>query len=164
MKAFWYDGTKPGADVNLIGYNPQPEFLHRPPLADEIEKKHGRQFPSGGTLFVGEKGIMHCGPYSEGPRIIPEEKHKAFPAPPKTLPRTQDIHQDFLQACKGGPPPCSNFADYAGPFMETMLVGLLAMKAGVGKKVQWDGPSMKCANLPELNRFVKREYRKGWDL
>jgi len=44
------------------------------------------------------------------------------------------------------------------------LVGLLAMKAGVGKKVEWDGPNVRCTNLPGLNRFVKRECRKGWEL
>jgi hypothetical protein len=164
VKVYWYDGVKPGGDASLIGYRPQPEFLNRPPLAAEIEKKYGRQFPDGGTLFVGEKGIMHCGPYSEGPRIIPEDKHKEFPAPSKTLPRVKDIHQDFLDACRGGPAPCSNFADYAGPFTEMMFTGLLAMKAGVGKKVEWDGVNMKCTNLPELNQWVRRDRRKGWEL
>lgn len=164
VQVFWYDGVKPGGDASLIGYHPQPEFLNRPALADEIEKKYGRKFPDGGTLFVGDKGIMHCGPYSEGPRIIPEEKHRDFPAPPQTIPRTKDIHQDFLSAIHGGPAPCSNFADYSGPFSEAMFVGFLAMKAGVGQKVQWDGPAMRCTNLPELNKYVKREYRSGWTL
>ena len=45
-----------------------------------------------------------------------------------------------------------------------LLVGLLAMKAGVGKKVEWDGPNMRCTNLPGLNQLVKRECRKGWEL
>jgi predicted dehydrogenase len=164
VKVYWYDGTRPGADLTLIGYNPQPQFLHRPALADELEKRHDCHFPSGGTLFVGTKGIMHCGPYSESPRIIPEAEHQKFPPPPKTLHRTKDILEDFLQACRGGPAPCSNFTDYAGPFMEAMLVGLLATSGGSGRKVQWDGPAMNCTNLPELNRLVQREYRKGWEL
>jgi hypothetical protein len=36
------------------------------------------------------------------------------------------------------------------------------MKAGMGKKVEWDGPNMKVKNMPELNAFVQRPYRTGW--
>lgn len=37
-----------------------------------------------------------------------------------------------------------------------------APAAGVGKKVEWDSPNMKVTNLPELNQWVQRDYRKGW--
>ena len=72
---------------------------------------------------------------------------------------------DYLRAClEGGPPPCSNFPDVSGPYIEALLVGNLAMRAGVGKKLDWDGVNMKCTNMPEMNRFVKPEYREGWGL
>ena len=45
---------------------------------------------------------------------------------------------------------------------EFYLLGNLAQHAGVGKKVEWDGPNMKVTNLPELNQWVTRPYRKGW--
>ena len=45
-----------------------------------------------------------------------------------------------------------------------VLLGNLAIRAGVGTKVQWDSPAMKSTNVPELNRVVQREYRKGWSL
>jgi len=45
-----------------------------------------------------------------------------------------------------------------------VLLGNLAIRAGVGNRVEWDGPNMKCTNRPELNRFVARDYRKGWEL
>jgi len=32
------------------------------------------------------------------------------------------------------------------------------------KNVEWDGANMRCTNLPELNPYVRREYRKGWSL
>jgi hypothetical protein len=38
------------------------------------------------------------------------------------------------------------------------------MFAGPGKKVEWDVAAMKCTNLPELNKYIKREYRKGWEV
>jgi len=103
--------------------------------------------------------------YCGAPRLIPEEKHKEFPVPAKKYPRTKGIQQDFLRAVvEGGEPPCSNFADVSGPYVEALLVGQLAMRAGIGRKVEWDGVNMKCTNIPELNQFVKQEYRKGWSL
>jgi len=108
---------------------------------------------------------MASGVYSDGPRIVPEEKHQQTPAPPKKYPRTHGIHADLLRAVKeGGDPPSSNFPDVSGPYMEALLVGNLAMRAGVGRKVEWDGAGMKCTNIPELNQYVKREYRTGWTL
>jgi hypothetical protein len=45
-----------------------------------------------------------------------------------------------------------------------LLVAHLAMRAGLNKPVEWDGANMQCTNMPELNQYVTREYRKGWTL
>ena len=167
LKAYWYDGVRANTDPNLKDKNGAMvrTVRNHPRLADELTKKYGRDLTNGGSLFVGEKGIMYCGVMCDGPRIVPEEKHKEFPAPAKKYPRTHGIHADLLRACKeGGAPPSSNFADVSGPYIEALLVGNLAMRAGVGKKVEWDGAQMKCTNQPELNQYVKREYRTGWTL
>jgi len=167
VKVYWYEGSRAkGKDVGPEGDNKDTAGVNRPALAAELEKKTGRNFGGVGSFFVGEKGVIHVGSHGGAPRIIPEEKHKAFPVPARTLPRTKGgIWGDFLRACKQGGQPCiSNFADFAGPLLEALYVGHLAMRAGVGKKVEWDGPNMKCTNLAELNQFVKREYRKGWTL
>jgi hypothetical protein len=42
------------------------------------------------------------------------------------------------------------------------LLGNLAQHAGVGKKIEWDGPNMSVKNIPELNEWLKRPYREGW--
>jgi hypothetical protein len=83
--------------------------------------------------------------------------------PPKILPRVpdQDHFQDWIRACKGGNPACSNF-DYAGPLTETVLVGTIA--ARVPGKLVWDSNEMKFTNSDKATRFVRREYRKGWTL
>jgi hypothetical protein len=44
------------------------------------------------------------------------------------------------------------------------LAGHLAQFAGVGKKLEWDVEKMKCTNLPEINRYVRRTYRSGWEV
>ena len=69
---------------------------------------------------------------------MPEEQHRQYTPPPKKYARTQGIHADFLRAIKeGGDPPSSNFPDVSGPYVEALLVGNLAMLAGLGKKVKW---------------------------
>ncbi len=173
VKVHWFDGYRGGLDPNADDKDEEKLELaqNRPPIVAELEKQYGRKLRNGGTIYVGTKGIMHTGNYAGGPRIIPEEKHQAFPLPEKVLPRIAKgasgvgNHQaDFLRACKeGGAPPASHF-DYSGPLTEVVLLGCMAIKAGVGKKVQWDAAAMQCPNLPELNRLVKREYRPGWTL
>ena len=44
------------------------------------------------------------------------------------------------------------------------LTGHLAQYAGVGEKVEWDADKMQCTNKPELNQYVRRENRKGWEV
>ena len=61
-------------------------------------------------------------------------------------------------------PTFSGFATFAGPFLEMLLVGHLAMRAGLNEPVEWDGVNMQCTNLPELSQYVTRQYRKGWRL
>jgi hypothetical protein len=57
----------------------------------------------------------------------------------------------------------SNFG-YAGRLTETILLGNLALRAGSGNKVDWDAANLKATNHPELDPFIKREYRNGWTL
>ena len=166
VKFYWWDGNRPGAKGNAkgdSGDNVAKGAQNRPPLVDELEKKYDRKLGGNGTLYIGDKGIMYTGTYGEGTRIIPEEKHKAFPPPEPTIPRVKGgPHGDLFDAVrKGQPTTCSNF-EVAAVLTEVVLLGNLAQKAGIGKKVLWDGPNMKCTNMPELNKLVQRENRKGW--
>jgi hypothetical protein len=86
---------------------------------------------------------------------------KGFKPPERTLPRDVSHYQEWIRACKGGSKPLSNF-DYAGPLAEAILLGNIAAK--VKGKLLWDGPNMKVTNMPEANKFLRREYRKGWSL
>jgi hypothetical protein len=78
------------------------------------------------------------------------------------MPRSPGHYEEWLEACKGGPKPVSNFG-YAGPLTETMLLGVLALYAP-GKRLEWDGPGLKVKNAPELDKYIHTEYRKGWAL
>ncbi len=92
-------------------------------------------------------------------------KKNVFKAPTPTIPRCESNHfQEWVTACKGGRPAFSNFVDHAGALTEMILLGNLAIRAGAGKKLEWDGPNMTCTSHPELNQFVHGKHRAGWSL
>lgn len=172
VKVWWYDGLTvlppPKDEKDLKGTAEDDmvkdgRFQNKPPIALELEKKYGRKFESNGTLYVGDKGIIFTGTYGNSISFVPEERMKEYVKPEKLIPRIKGSHHgNFFDACRGGEPAVSNFAD-SSKLAEFVLLGCLAMRAGVGKKIGWDGPSMQCTNLPELNRLLRREYRKGWE-
>jgi hypothetical protein len=139
---YWYDG----------GYYPPPEIG---------ELTEGQTYPDNGALVVGDQGKLSL--YGT-PRLIPESRMKDFQMPDPVIPRCESNHfQEWVTACQGGRPAFSNF-DHAGPLTELVLLGNLAIRAGIGKKLQWDGPNRKCTNQPELNQFVSRQHRQGWEM
>lgn len=82
--------------------------------------------------------------------------------PPKTLPRSPGIYEEFKRAIRGGEPCGASFPDFAGPLTELVLAGNVAIRAGT--KLVWDWPRLRCTNVRQANTFVHREYRKGWTL
>ena len=43
-----------------------------------------------------------------------------------------------------------------------MLLGVVAVRAGQGKKIYYDAENMRVTNMPEMDRFLKRDFRPGW--
>jgi hypothetical protein len=131
----------------------------KPDVMKEAEKANDRKFGEF-TLFVGDKGLI-----GSDARILPEAKHKEFASPEKTLPRAHGGPiEDLFWCIRNNGTPSSNFIDSAAPLTAFALAGHLAQFAGVGKKVEWDVEKMQCTNMPELNKFVRRDYRKGWEV
>jgi predicted dehydrogenase len=117
-----------------------------------------------GTVYIGDKGVMITGTSGDNPRILPKEKHAEFGTPKKVLARSKHGPKgDFLAASKGGEPASANF-DYSGPFTEFVLTGVLASRAGTGRKIEWDVAKLLCTNDESVNGWVKRVYRKGWEV
>ena len=136
----------------------------KPQIVKDVEKLAGHEI-NDGTVYVGDKGYMLTDTYGGGVRILPEARQKEFKLPEKTLPRAHGGPiEDLFWSVKNQGTPCSNFVDYSGPFTEMILTGQMAMFAGPGKKVEWDVAAMKCTNHDEMNRFVKRTYRPGWEV
>ena len=126
----------------------------------ELEKKYSVKW-SEATLFVGTKGYL-----DNNARILPESEHQRFPVPPKTLvrPKAGGPIEDLYACIRSGGTPVSNFIDAGGPLTAIALTGHLAQYAGIGGKIEWDVEKMQCTNRPEINRFVRREYRSGWEV
>lgn len=133
-----------------------------PPRPEELGNQRTMGDRSGGCLFIGDKGKLICSCYCRQPRLLPEEKMQEYKRPPQTLPRSKGPYQDWIDACKGGPPASSNF-DNSGPFTEMVVMGNLALRVQ-GKVLEWDGEKMEFTNDAEANQYVKQEYRKGWIL
>jgi predicted dehydrogenase len=167
VKVYWYEGLKKDATAAAEGNLKTAKGSARnlPPLLADLQKRYpDEEFGSNGTIYVGAKGVIYTGCYGERMHLVPMERMKDLTAPAKTLPRPKNIFSDFLEACRAGRNDTAASFEYGTRLTEFNLLGNLAQYAGVGKKVEWDGPNMKVTNLPELNQWVARPYRKGWEV
>ncbi|MFW6170946.1 MAG: Gfo/Idh/MocA family protein [Planctomycetota bacterium] len=123
------------------GNRPSSELVGR----DEV--------PTGGHLIVGSKGKLGTGNQSAAD----------FESVPKTLRRHNDMYAEWLAGIQNNDPdrPSCPFS-YAGPLTEAYLLGNIAMK--LNQKIEWDSDAMRVTNCEPANQYVRREYRKGWEI
>ncbi len=112
-----------------------------------------------GVLFVGADGILLADYFKHV--LLPEEKFAKFERPPATIPKSRGQHGEWIHACKTGEPTTCDF-EYSGWLTEANHLGNVAFRAG--KKLEWDAEKMAATNAPEVDKFVRREYRSGWKL
>ena len=116
---------------------------------------------SSGAIFVGEKGYLTADNYGANIRLLPLSRHNEYKLPPEFLPRSPGHYRDWIRACKGGVPACSNFA-VAGPFTE--MVQLASLAVHFDGKLEWDSANMKVTNNPRANELLRPRMRKGWKI
>ena len=97
--------------------------------------------------------------YGANVRLLPEARHKEYTLPPQMLTRSPGHYRDWIRACKGGEPSCSNFS-VAGPFTEWIVMGVIALH--FEGKLEWDAANMRFSNNAEANKYIKPTFRKGW--
>src|SRR5262249_46566389 len=112
-----------------------------------------------GILFVGDKGMI-LADYSRVV-LLPESEFSGFKPPSPTIPRSLGHHAEWIHACKTGEPTTCNF-EYSGALTESNLLGTAAYR--VGKKLEWDPVNLKATNCPEADKYIRKEFRKGWTL
>ena len=49
-------------------------------------------------------------------------------------------------------------------FYTGILVIELCYFTRTGKKLEWDSASVKAKNAPEADKFIKEQYRAGWEI
>lgn len=146
LRLTWYDGgilppTPPGFPANLT------------------------MSPDGGVLFVGSAGMLMHETYGEKPVLIGEGLDAKAAKVPKSLPRIQGgmggHEMNWIRAIRGEEAISCPF-EYAVPLNETMMLGVVALKAD--QAIDYDGASGRITNVADANQYLARQYRPGWEL
>lgn len=136
-----------------------------------------------GTLLVGTKGKMMCSTYGANPRLLPLSRMQEVKVP-QTYARVKggaDGHYaQWVEACIAGygHQAVSSPFEAAGPLTEALLMANLAIRANDIRKPRadgkgfdfpgrytelvWDNENLKVTNFDEVNQFVRRSYRTGY--
>ena len=138
---FWYDGgMKPAT--------PEEYYASGKSLARE------------GMMFVGDKGKIIAEFRGENPVLYTDNK-TVIPEKAAAAPATSDANNVWIDSFRNNTQSPGSFI-YAGPVTETILLGGVALRTG--KRVEYDTATMKITNIPDANKYLVREYRKGWEL
>ena len=116
------------------------------------------QWPDG-VLFVGKKGMLLSN-YSKHV-LLPEKQFADFVRPAPTIPKTETHWLEWTNAIRGRGQALADF-EYSGWLTESNHLGNVAFRAG--KKLMWDAAKMRVTNTRDADKFLSREYRKGWVL
>jgi len=132
----------------------------RPPVPEELARED-KDLPAEGMMFVGDKGKILSGFRVENPRLLSQKQTEA----PRERARRERNQlsaglEQWVAACKGGKQSPGSFLT-AGGLSEA--VNLYAVALRTQQKLRWDAVAGKCTNSAEANRYLAREYRKGWD-
>lgn len=143
----WYDGGKlPPAD--LFDGEPVPDG-------------------DGGSLLIGDKGKLLTRTWHGGQNpddwfvLLPRKQFEGYTPPAPTLPRVASHHAEWIEACRGGSKPLSNFG-YASVLTESLLLGNVALRAG--GKINWDSRQMRATDCPQADPILRPAFRSGWEM
>jgi predicted dehydrogenase len=139
LELTWYDGdARPPARVR--------ELIGRRELRDQ------------GSIYIGANGVLYS-PYIAAPVLLPEERFRDHRMP---TPGAENHYLQFVEACRGNGQTSTPFS-YAGPLTEAVLLGCLATRFR-NTTLEWDAENLRVTNVREANPFVRRTYRRGWEV
>lgn len=124
----------------------------------EIQSLYNGSYPEEGAMLVGTEGALLI-PHGGMPVLLPQDKFKDQQLP--ELEERNHYHH-FVDACLKRVQNESFFAQ-SGPMTEAILLGTVAIRVP-GVLLEWDAARMRFPNHPEAEHFLKRKYRKGWEV
>ncbi|MDE0821735.1 MAG: Gfo/Idh/MocA family oxidoreductase [Opitutales bacterium] len=166
----WYDG-RDGNEPKV----PAKELWEGVELYRKDKKGKFSGSSKYGSILVGTKGTLYfnrgntnfvvkhqAGTVTTGEKGYLDFVKEGFKSPKQKLARTKDEDFEWINAIRnGGKLPLSNFSQ-SGPFSETVLLGNVAIRTG--EKIEWDAKNLKAKGCPAADQFIRRKYRKGWEL
>ena len=153
----WYDGAeRPPKDIQALVAEPVKPA--DPKAADPKKRKSSGGIPSNGSIVIGTKGVMLI-PHVGMPKLFPLDQYKDYP-----MPEVENAHHwtQWAEACTGKGKASANF-DYAGPLTEAVLLGSVAVRFPQ-TTLEWNAAKLKFTNVKEANQYIRRQYRKGWEV
>ena len=119
--------------------------------------------PNAGCLILGSKGLLATTSHNTEIRLLPKAKFAEVEQKrPQTLTVSPGHYKEWIEACRGGPTPISNF-EYAAPFAEFLNVGSIATRFP-GEEIEFDPTNGQITNHPRAAAFLSYEFRKGWTI
>ena len=140
---YWYDGGM------------------KPFIPEEL-KEDKRDMPEEGMMFVGDRGKILASFHGRDPEIIPARLMKAYQGEKETPERERGPRSNTWAAAIKNDQESPGSFKYAGPVTEAINLAAVALRAG--KRVEYDSVNMSITNDDEANKYLRREYRKGWEL
>ena len=150
------EGTRPGVTVYWRDgglWAPRPVNL-----PDGVSHRRA-------AIIVGDKGVLMHNSYGNNPQLYPESLMEAAAKVPRKYERIPgELHaMNWIHAIRSHGNATSDF-EYASRLTENMLLGIVAIRAGQGVQIRYDGQSGTVVNNAAANQFIAREYRQGWSL
>jgi predicted dehydrogenase len=128
----------------------------RPPM--EVRERVGGKLSDQGSIYIGEKGVLYS-PYIGPPVLLPADKFAGFAMPAVS---GDDHYLQFVEAVRGNGKTSAPFG-YSGPLTEMVLLGCVATRFEK-QDLKWDSKALKFTNNDAANAFVKKTYRKGFEV
>jgi hypothetical protein len=140
---YWYDGGM------------------RPKIPEELSNE-SKELPEEGMMFIGDSGKILAGFNIQNPKIISGKKTDN----PSNANNNNDEQKAakalslFVNAVKTGKQYPGNFSDAE---YITEAVNLYAVALRANRLLKYDASNQKITNVPEANKYLSRDYRKGWE-
>lgn len=127
------------------------------PPAEIMNLLAGKEYPAESAMLIGTDGALLI-PHGGTPVLLPEDKFVNYKIPEF---EAGNHYHSFVVACLGGPKTESHFAQ-SGPMTEAILLGTVAIRVP-GTRLDWNAEKMEFPNFPEAEKYLRRDYRKGWE-